>query len=388
MTARILLTSFATLLAGSSTAHAQLKVDFNSLTQDGGPHPELGYESYDAGHEVQADFVPKIFTADFGSGLVNITVTPAWPNSADNRVMQSIDRSSGNDAYWIGSNQDLLTDWIGTDTRTLSGGNGDWFRTSGTPTYLTLRLNGLSANEYSWLSYHHDTENIWSDFQVEVSTDGGATFGPPVDMEMTSSSPGGNPADPVKETGSPDPDPEHLTSTFTTSFVADGSADVVLRFAPFADGVDGIEVHKRIFGMNAFEIGSSLGVTYCVLSLNSAGPGTSISASGSSSISANNLVLHASQTTNQPGIFIYGPTQQLTPFGNGVLCVATPRYYLWPARTAVQNQAARAVDHAAPPAGGIITVGSTFHFQYWHRDPAAGGAAYNTSDGLTLTFTP
>ena len=35
-----------------------------------------------------------------------------------------------------------------------------------------------------------------------------------------------------------------------------------------------------------------------------------------------------------------------------------------------------------------ITAGSTWNFQNWFRDPAAGGAFFNLSDGLEITFTP
>ena len=95
-----------------------------------------------------------------------MAVTPDWPNTTDNRVRQMIDRSAVNDAQWGGDKLDLLTDWIGIDTRTTSGGNGDWDRTPATtPTYLTLALSGLPAGTYEWTSYHHDTEQIWADVQ-------------------------------------------------------------------------------------------------------------------------------------------------------------------------------------------------------------------------------
>jgi hypothetical protein len=45
----------------SPSAMAQLWVDFNSTSQDGGPHPQAGYEAYDAGHEVAADFVTMTY---------------------------------------------------------------------------------------------------------------------------------------------------------------------------------------------------------------------------------------------------------------------------------------------------------------------------------------
>ena len=35
-----------------------------------------------------------------------------------------------------------------------------------------------------------------------------------------------------------------------------------------------------------------------------------------------------------------------------------------------------------------ITPGSTWYFQFWYRDSAAGGAAFNLSNGLSATFCP
>jgi hypothetical protein len=37
---------------------------------------------------------------------------------------------------------------------------------------------------------------------------------------------------------------------------------------------------------------------------------------------------------------------------------------------------------------GLVAPGSTWYFQAWFRDPAAGGAAFNLSDGLAVTFCP
>jgi len=38
------------------------------------------------------------------------------------------------------------------------------------------------------------------------------------------------------------------------------------------------------------------------------------------------------------------------------------------------------------PSGGPIAPGTTFHFQYWYRDPAAGMTGANFSDGISITF--
>ena len=45
------------------------------------------------------------------------------------------------------------------------------------------------------------------------------------------------------------------------------------------------------------------------------------------------------------------------------------------------------VDLDTPPqAAGQITNGSTWHFQAWFRDSAAGGASFDLSDGMAITF--
>jgi hypothetical protein len=47
------------------------------------------------------------------------------------------------------------------------------------------------------------------------------------------------------------------------------------------------------------------------------------------------------------------------------------------------------LDIQSPPqASGQITDFSTWIFQFWYRDPAAGGAYFNLSDGLEITFCP
>jgi MYXO-CTERM domain-containing protein len=159
-----------------------------------------------------------------------------------------IDRGAGNDAQWLGADLDLLTDFLGIDTRTGNGGNGDWLRDGASePTYLTLSLSGLPAGDYNWKSFHHDTENVWADFQVEISADGGGTYSAVGDFEMSSSSTGGNPPNPSLVT-------DGVVSTVETMFSANGSDDVSLRFAAFADGVDPSAVHKQIFAINGFQV--------------------------------------------------------------------------------------------------------------------------------------
>jgi len=242
-----------TVLAALATfpAQAQLFIDFdNAGNQDNGPHTEPGYQSYPANHEVAADFITRSYTVNFAlTGPATVSISPDWPNTTDNRVRQMIDRTPGWDNLWVGNNLDLLTDWIGVDSRTANGGNGPWDGTTGTPTYFTLTLSGLPSGLYQWTSFHHDTEKMTSDFVFDLSTDGGATFVNLGQFRMTHSGSGGVPDRGDAISGANDPDPHNLPSTVTTSFTATGD-DVVIRLAPMGDG----RVHTMFVGMNGFEL--------------------------------------------------------------------------------------------------------------------------------------
>lgn len=250
---RFITLAFATLVL-CGTTHGQLLIDFNSTTQDGGPHNHPGFQAYDAGHEVAADFVTQSYTA-FGT---TVTVTPDWPNSTDNRVRQMIDRSPNNDATWtdvadLANGQvglDGVTDFIGIDTRTGNGGNGDWDGTTGTPTYMTLTLGGLPAGVYDWTGFHHDTENVHVNFSVELSTDGGTTFTSLPDGYMSDGTDGGNPESAARVTNVAEM--VAAGSVYDAQINANGS-DVVLRYAPYS-GALSPAVHNQIWGINGFQL--------------------------------------------------------------------------------------------------------------------------------------
>lgn len=249
---RAFVSSIVAVVAIASVANGQLLIDFNSTTQDGGPHNLDGFQPYDAGHEVAADFDTKTYDA-FGT---TVGVTPDWPNTTDNRVRQMIDRGAGNDANWADESIDGVTDWLGIDTRTGNGGNGDWDGVDGTPTYITVALSGLPAQSYNWLSHHQDTENVHTAFAAWVSTDGGANFTALPDGYMSDSTPGGNPDSATN--GSPGlattfAEMEAVGSVYTTTFDANGNDDVVMRFAPYS-GALGNAVHNQLFGINGIQL--------------------------------------------------------------------------------------------------------------------------------------
>lgn len=247
------------LLGGlTDTATAEgLILDFNTV----GTSNETGYQAYTVNAWKNPSlFDTKSYAATFArTGSATVSVTPAWSTPGSGGTM--CDRASSWDGLWQGNNINLLTDWIGTCVRSDYYGNDYWYRddpeTTSVPTYMTLSLGGLPAGTYYWLSYHHDTEKIWSDFQVEVSTDGGASYGAATDVKITScASTQGLPPAPTDYIGIPGYDPQDLPSTFTTSFVADGANAVVLRFAPFIPDGGPVGSHTSWFIMNGFKLSS------------------------------------------------------------------------------------------------------------------------------------
>jgi autotransporter-associated beta strand protein len=233
----------------SPAAAQDLLIDFNSTTQDSGPHPEPGYQSYNAGHEVAADFLAA---RSYGAFDTTVSLQVTWPDTTNNRVQQMLDRSATNDANWAGQKLDLLTDWIGIDTRVAEGGKGNYDGVTGLPTRLVFRLAGVPAGIYSYRSYHHDTENVHTSFRVELSTDGGTSYVEvPGSFQMTDSTPGGQPASAQTYTGGGNQDPATLPSTVNFNLTAQTGQDVLVRYTPFSNAAG---VHRQLLGVNGFEL--------------------------------------------------------------------------------------------------------------------------------------
>ncbi len=165
----------------------------------------------------------------------------------------------------------------------------------------------------------------------------------------------------------------------------DGKADVIVA-DPIIDVGPGHEVGivTVYSGVGAPTISA-----YCLSTVNSTGGSASAYMEGCTSVAANDLVLSAAPVPNQPGLFYYGPNQTQVPFGNGFRCVGGPQVFRLDVSVASGNVLSHSLDIANPPAAsGQITPGSTWNFQAWFRDPAAGGAFFNLSDALSLTFSP
>jgi hypothetical protein len=124
--------------------------------------------------------------------------------------------------------------------------------------------------------------------------------------------------------------------------------------------------------------------SHCSSLANSTGGSALISTSGSPSLGANDLVLQAGPVPNQTGLFFFGPSAQQVPFGNGLLCITGGLSRL-PASSAQNGILEHGVNYSLAPAT-LLQPGTTWSFQAWYRDTAAGGSLFNTSDAVRVTF--
>jgi len=130
------------------------------------------------------------------------------------------------------------------------------------------------------------------------------------------------------------------------------------------------------------------GVPSCEATVNSTGAPATIASNGQCSVAANQFVLTSSSVPNGLGLFFFSDGLlnhgEGVPFFNGVRCVG-PAVSRLPVLQAVGGVAQTSVDFTTGPAAQI-QAGETWHFQYWYRDVAGGGAQVNVSEALTVAF--
>jgi hypothetical protein len=125
---------------------------------------------------------------------------------------------------------------------------------------------------------------------------------------------------------------------------------------------------------------------YCAALPNPSGMPARMEVSGSTSLSANDLVL---STTNLPansfGFYIYGDIQASTPVGDGILCVTNPLFRLPVTQGSPAGVASFALDvNNLPPGAPSFQVGQTSNFSFWYRQVSPAG--FNFSDALNVQF--
>jgi len=127
---------------------------------------------------------------------------------------------------------------------------------------------------------------------------------------------------------------------------------------------------------------------YCVAAPNSVfAGGATIAVQGSAVVGQGEFLLEvpALLPFNQFGLFIYGQGQVQQPAGDGFLCVS-PFFRLPIQPVDIFGSVRRVLDFSQLPAAGQILPGSTWNFQFWYRDPQAGGSGFNFTDAIEVTF--
>jgi len=102
---------------------------------------------------------------------------------------------------------------------------------------------------------------------------------------------------------------------------------------------------------------------YCISSVNTFGSGAVIGSNGEVGVSANSFVLSVQGAVpHQFGLFFYGAQRQGVLWGEGMLCIKSPFYRLWPIVQADGTGAVTyGVDFTAPPANaGLLTYAESF----------------------------
>lgn len=122
---------------------------------------------------------------------------------------------------------------------------------------------------------------------------------------------------------------------------------------------------------------------------NSTGAGARlVRSAGTTGVAANDLQLGLSGLPAQVSTMLFmGPAQMRAPLGDGLRCAGgSPRRI----QLALSSAAGTLTfDQIVLRAGGLATVGSTWHLQAWYRDPSGpcqGG--YNLSSALQVVFAP
>ncbi len=133
--------------------------------------------------------------------------------------------------------------------------------------------------------------------------------------------------------------------------------------------------------------GAEIGTKYCTANANSTGASADLSASGSASSGAGDLRLTSLPVPNQNGTFFHGANPSQVPFGNGFLCT-TGGLVRGVVVMGLGNAATYLYDNSDAKHSLAAFIGSTRNFQHWFRDPAAGGAFFNTSNAMAIVIVP
>jgi FG-GAP repeat protein len=150
------------------------------------------------------------------------------------------------------------------------------------------------------------------------------------------------------------------------------------------DGVDAGGVLTAVITEQADE-------SDCTSLPNSTGQTATLTVNGSTSLSANDMVLEMEGApSGVNGVFLMGRVAASIPFGDGVLCMApgSPGVQRLGPVTRVNDSgmATRALDWEVLSADIEPMAGQSWTLQFYFRDPGAGATGFNFSSSVRLTL--
>ena len=110
-----------------------------------------------------------------------------------------------------------------------------------------------------------------------------------------------------------------------------------------------------------------------------------MTATGSNSVAADDLVFHLSQgRVGQPTMLVQGWTLTAVAFKDGILCTGNPTKRMEVMQLDVNGSGS--TTSSIVTEGTIPGPGVTRFYQFWYRDPVGGGAGFNLTDALHVDF--
>jgi hypothetical protein len=164
----------------------------------------------------------------------------------------------------------------------------------------------------------------------------------------------------------------------------DGKSDLVVGASEYDSGE---QDEGAAFVYVNPELCAASGNQYCAANPNSTGSPADMFGYCSASSTKGVLRLVAEPVPDQFGVFFHGMTPTQMPFGNGYLCV-TDDVIRGRVTHPWTHVASYRYDNSDAEHSLAAYVGTTRHFQYWFRDPLAGGAFFNTSNAVSIVILP
>lgn len=326
----------------------------------------------------------------FGVGQEHVLVDQSFENGLAGWYATNLTETTGRWAYGDPNGTAAQPE----DDHTPEPGTRCWFTGQGVPggplnghdvdwgaTYLNsarFNLAGIPAPQISyWRWYSNGLSGPKDDtFVVELSADDGATW---TTVETV------GPLGPYTNGG-------WFRHSFDPRRFIPPTATMKLRFVASDTGYESI-VEAAIDDVRVTSLEQPVAppTAYCTVARNSTGAVARIEYVGSQSVQRSDAIVRASRLPlGTVGLFYFGsaPAQQSIPGAAAVRCVAGT-IHRFPATSTdtLFGNAQQALDFAAPSSPvSSITAGSTWYFQFWHRDALGGVPTSNTSPGLRVEF--